>query len=195
MALCDNLLSTNVARNCGNVKGLEKEAVLINRDDIDWAAVIKHETYNNVYTAVPLKEGKTGYKAEQMPKGAFADTNTEMQTKNYNNDFTEKLAFRLLDSGVLAAKAATELANANIVAIVKQKNKSADSSNIQPIYRIYGISGEGLMATALTNDPNDEDGNIWKVEMSSEGSTQAATFLWDTSEAATEAKFKNYIAD
>ena len=194
MATCDSLLTTAIARNCDNVKGLELEAVLFNREDIDWSAVVKNETYGNVYTAVPLKTGKQGIACKQMSKGAFNGTKTDMNAGNFKNDFNETLSFKIFDSGVLASQAATELANATIVAVVKQKNKTADSSNIKPIYRIYGLSGEGLQATEIGNEPDSDDGNIWSVTCVSEGSTQAATFLWDTDEQTTEAKFAGYTA-
>lgn len=194
MATCDNLLTTAIERNCENVKGFEYEAVLCNREDIDWASVVQNETYHHVYSAVPLKQGKVGIPCKQMSKGAFGGTQTAMNAGNFRNDFDETVSFKIFDSGIMAAQAATELSNATLIAIVKQKNKTADSSAIKPIYRIYGLTGEGLMATEITNEPNSDDGNIWNVTLVSKGGSQAATYLWDTSEQATEAKFAAYTA-
>lgn len=193
MALCDNLLSVEIAKNCDNVKGLEAEAVLINREDIDWDNVVESSANSGVYTAVPLVSGKKGLKCSQMTKGAFGGTQTALNDGTYVKDFSETLSFRIFDSGVIAAQAATELANATLVAIVKQKNQSADASQVKPIYRIYGLTGEGLMATEITNEPGSDDGNIWNVTMVSNGSTKAAAFLWDTDIATTDAKFKAYV--
>ena len=64
MDKCDFSILKDIMYNCAKPvsKGLRNTGYIYNYDDIDWDTVTYDETTPNIITALPMKEGKIGYK-------------------------------------------------------------------------------------------------------------------------------------
>lgn len=68
MAVCDDVINYDVEVDCANLPGagLEDDAILINRADIDYASCVFDAVQKNIITDLVLKATKRGYKVKQM---------------------------------------------------------------------------------------------------------------------------------
>ena len=101
MGVCDNLLKQDIVPSCDDpaIPGFEQEGVLINRKDIDFANVTFNVTRSNVMEALPLKQGKKGFKIVALGAQPFNGTGTAFAAGTYRNSFNNTFAFVVLDDG------------------------------------------------------------------------------------------------
>lgn len=186
---CDFELAQGIAPDCENpqTRGLERDAVIINRSDIDFAACVVNSTNPAIIETLALKTGKKGYKVLQIGATPYSGTNAALATGTYRNKFTKSVSFAVLDHCPDTTKNVIDnLANGVFVMVVKNNSKGSDGKGR---YEIYGYEG-GLRATEMPRDPNSEETDgAWVVTMQ-ETAPSSGIFLYNTDEATTEAAFQ-----
>lgn len=153
MSYCDGLIAKAIEDfSCSNpaVKGFERRGIIINREDIDFAAVTMSSTKKNVLTAMPLKTGKKGYLIEQKGATPFSGTTSSAEVGTYGTAVNNNVAIAILnnDSDV-ADKVGDSLLNGEFVVILELKDKGANRGSA---FRVYGFHN-GLALSAFEHDP------------------------------------------
>lgn len=92
MGACDKLIKQAISQNCANpiTKGLEANGLIVNRQDIDFAATVFDATKKNVIKTLVLKTGKQAYEVFIPGSTPFTGTKTSMEKKTYQNTFTNE---------------------------------------------------------------------------------------------------------
>ncbi|MDR2928695.1 MAG: hypothetical protein LBV41_10950 [Cytophagaceae bacterium] len=192
MAACDYLIAQDILSDCDNpsVAGIESDGVIINRNDIDFAASELDDTRKNVVKTIALKTGKRGYKISVIGGTPFNNTQITLSVGTNRNTFINDLAFIILDNSPdLAEKVLDPLANGQFVAVFENKFKNTNKSTNagDNSFQIMGWY-QGLKAQTLENVKYSEDTvGGWGVMIQETGSPRAAMFLFDTSYATTQA--------
>lgn len=215
MPYCDlkEDIFSNIHVDCDVAKGFEEQAVFLLRSEVDFAKlknfsdetlpntyiVPANETILKEYTTTAGTETHKGAVVFQL-RNAFSGTTTSLEQGDLRNTFTNNVAFNVWSSSPKASAQIDALANGTYVAILKQLYKGTEGNSGYEggaVYRVYGVSGSGLKATAIENDPySDSISNGWTVTLTEEGATSSMKFLQAkdaqgaTSEVATEALFK-----
>lgn len=193
---CDQIISADILSDCNNfiIPGAESEAVIINRNDIDFDKITYSATERNVVTALPLKTGKRGYKVKVPGKVPYTGTNSAMVEETILNTFTHVVNFVVLNHDPqIAAEILDGLATGSFVFIMENKFKNTNKATTpgDNVFQIYGLS-TGLYATEITRELYGEDTNGgWSVSMSETGSVFSATFLYASTLAATRTLFES----
>lgn len=191
---CEKIISRDITINCTNpvIAGLEANAVIINRADLDRSAVLFNETRTNVIESLPLKTGSRGYKAAMVGAKPFTGTKTAMAKGTYRNTFDNDFGLVILDndpdvvSGIIDG-----LANGTFVVVVENKyNNSAKATTpSDSAFQVIGFY-QGLVAETIENDKYSEDTEGgWSVLLKETKSPVAALFLYKTSYAVTKQLF------
>lgn len=186
---CDFELAQGIAPDCDNpqTRGLEREAIIINRADIDFSALVRDNTNPAIVSTLALKTGTKGYQVLQIGATPYSGTNTAMATGTYRNKFTKTVSFAVLDHCPDTTKNVIDnLANGVFVMVVKNNSAGSDGKGR---YEIIGLDG-GLRATEMPRDPNSEETDGAWVATLQETAPTSGTFLYDTDEATTEAAFQ-----
>ena len=100
-SICNGIIAQGLPQgDCANLpaKGYERLAVLVNREDIDFANVEMSESYGNVVTALGLKEGKTGYEVHQMGSAPFTGTSAALESNDYYKSVTKTLVIAVINN-------------------------------------------------------------------------------------------------
>lgn len=185
---CEKLISQNIDVNCDSpmIKGLEGNAVLINRADIKFDTVVFNTTRKNVIESLPLMAGKKGYSCYVPGATPFSGLATSLKTGTYINTWDNNAPIVILDNGPdVCDKVIDGLANGQFVLIVENKHKGSGDAAFQ----VYGFY-QGLRATAGENDKYSEDLNGgWSVTLTETGAPKSGLFLYSTSYTATKALF------
>jgi hypothetical protein len=188
---CDALLASDIQANCTNpiVKGVEREGILINRADINFASCVADTAdAKHVIKTLALNSGKKGYAVLQPAKSPFDGAKTDLKEGAYINTFDSEVPFVLLDSGPETAKIVDDIANGEYVLILKNKHNTAASTAYPSgsVFQIYGYN-VGLTASAIANDKwNDDTRNGWKITLKETGSPVSAMYLFNTDYETTE---------
>lgn len=192
MANCDFELAQGIAPDCDNplVRGLERDAVIINRADIDFAACVRDSSNPAIIKTLALKSGKKGYSVVQVGATPYNGTQTAFAAGSYLNKFVKTASFAVLDHCPDTTKNVIDnIANGVFVMVVKNNSAGSDGKGR---YEIYGFES-GLRATDLPRDPNSEETDgAWVVTMQ-ETAPSSGIFLFDTDEATTEAAFQALV--
>lgn len=191
---CDYRLAANISAACAekSVKGLESNAWVINRDDIDFDNCQRDASNPNILTTLVLKSGKRAYTAYNPGKNPFTGTTTSMTEGTYTNKFTKTAAIIILDSGPgVAHDIIDPLANGSYVVIFENKYKGVDKKNT---FEVYGFE-LGLNANAIEKDmySEDTDGG-WSVTLQEVGAPTSAIYLFNETIAATRAALASLVA-
>lgn len=194
MTNCNALIAKDIAASCVDpiVGGLESNAVIINRDDVDFALVQFNATRNNVIENLPLKKGKRGYKAYVPGAKPFSGTKTSLEKGTYRNTFANDFALVILENDPdVTAQIIDGLANGKFLVVFENKHKnlnkatSPGDSSIQ----IFGYY-QGLQSETIDNDKySEETDGGWAILLKETKSPLSAIFLYKESMSATKALF------
>ena len=189
MGLCDEILKKAIAIDCENpiTKGLEANGVIINRQDVDFAATVLDATRKNIIKTLVLKTGKKGYEVYCPGSTPFTGTKISLEKGTYKNTWTVDLPLVVLDNGPEVCEDIIEgLANGEYVVILRNKHKGSDGN---AEYQVYGYY-QGLRAETIENDKYSEDTDGgWSVALKETGAPKAGMFFFNTDKKTTDAQF------
>lgn len=189
MGLCDEILKKAIAIDCENpiTKGLEANGVIINRQDVDFAATVLDATRKNIIKTLVLKTGKKGYEVYCPGFTPFTGTKISLEKGTYKNKWTVDLPLVVLDNGPEVCEDIIEgLANGEYVVILRNKHKGSDGN---AEYQVYGYY-QGLRAETIENDKYSEDTDGgWSVALKETGAPKAGMFFFNTDKKTTDAQF------
>lgn len=190
MAVCDNLLKQDIVPSCDDpaIPGFEQEGVLINRKDIDFANVTFNSTRSNVMEALPLKQGKKGFKIVALGAHPFNGTGTAFAAGTYRNSFNNTFVFAVLDDGPdVRGNIIDTLANGEYVAVLENKYKGMGKTNKGDCaFQVYGFY-QGLKATEMADGKYSEDTDGgWTITMQETKTPKSGLYLYKTSYDATQ---------
>lgn len=153
MSYCDGLITKGLAKAaCDSQpkKGWEHEALLINREEIDWSGVAYDATKKNVITALPLKTGKKAFVVYQAGNTPFTGSTASGATGTYLNTVTKNLVVAVLNNDQSVSEEFIDpVLNGDFVAIVECKDKGPDNASA---YKVIGLHN-GLKMSAFEADP------------------------------------------
>lgn len=189
--LCQSLISQDIESNCENplVRGMESDGIIINRQDIDFAATVFDATNANIIKTLVLKTGKKGYAVQQDGSTPFTGTNIALATGTYRNTFTNQVALVVLNNDPdVAEKVIDGLANGEFVSILKNKAKGTSGKGEYQIFGYY----QGLRASEITNDKYSEDTDGgWAVTLEETGAPKAALYFFNTDSTTTATQYES----
>lgn len=195
---CENLIKADIALACTDpiVMGLEANAVIINRDDIDRSAVKFNATRANVIESLPLKVGRRGYRAYVGGAKPFTGTKTTLSKGTYRNTFDNDFALVILENDPdVTAQVIDGLANGKFVVVYENRyNNSAKVANPgDSAFQVIGFY-QGLAAETIENDKySEETEGGWNVLLKEVKTPVAGLFLYKESYAATRALFDSLV--
>lgn len=153
MSYCDGLIAKAISDiSCSNpsVKGLERRAIIINREDIDFTSVTFDTTKKNVLTALALKSGKSGFEVVQKGPNPFTGTNQSANVGAYGTGVNRNLVIALLNNDQETSEDVIDsMLNGEFVAVVEYKDKGAGRASA---FRVLGLHN-GLVLSAYEHDP------------------------------------------
>lgn len=189
MGACDSLIKKDIAANCGSVftSGMESNGVVINRQDIDFAATVFDTTRKNIIQTLALKTGKKGYEVYCGGAKPFSGLKTSLSKGTYKNRFDNDVPLVVIDNDPDVAEDIIEgLANGEFVVILRNKHKAEDG---KAEYQVYGYY-QGLRAETIENDKYSEDvDGGWSIALKETGTPKAAMFYYKTSATVTATQF------
>jgi len=192
MSACDGLIKQGLPKgDCAKlpIKGYERRAVLINREDIDFSAVEKSETYANVLTGLGLKTGKTGYEIYQMGSTPYTGSNAALESNDFFKSVTKNLVIAVINNDRdVAGNFVDPLINGEFVAIVERKDKGTDNNSA---FEILGFHN-GLTLTALAEDANGDYYNGGLYTLTETGAPVSRLYLGETY-AAGQTLFESFL--
>lgn len=193
MGLCDEILKKDITIDCDNpiTKGLEANGVIINRQDVDFAATVFDATRKNIIKTLVLKTGKKGYEVYCPGSTPFTGTKTSLEKGTYKNKWTNDLPLVVLDNGPEVCEDIIEgLANGEYIVILRNKHKGSEGS---AEYQVYGYY-QGLRAETIENDKYSETDGGWSVALKETGAPKAAIFFFNTDKKTTDTQFGTLTA-
>lgn len=195
ITLCGSILSQDISPSCDNpiLTGVENVGIIVNRDDVDFANVVKSGTRKNVIEDLKIKVGKKGYSIYIPSNTPFNGTKTSLAQGTNSNKWNSEVAFTVLNNDPdVTSKIIDGLANGTYLVVIQNKYNNADKASTpsDSVFQVFGFE-KGLRATAMENDKYsaDTDGG-WSVVMTETEHPKAAHFLYDTNYATTLAQFE-----
>jgi hypothetical protein len=187
---CVDLIQQGYQKDCAREpkKGLGREAVLINYEDIDWANVVVGADAN-IITTLPLKSGKVGYSIVQF-KDPFNGTAKAFHEGTYINSWDKTFVFATITRDQQQSlKLNDPLANGKYVVIVRNEDGGKDG---KATFEIYGYHN-GLKLTAADHNPYGDTygGDLFTSQEQEAG--RSAMYLFNTDVATTEAAVQSYL--
>lgn len=181
--ICNGLIAQGLPQgDCATlpVKGYERLAILINREDIDFTNVEMSATHANVVTALGLKEGKIGYEVHQMGSAPFTGTSATLESNDYYKSVTKNLVIAVIHNDRdVYGKFVDPMLNGEFVAIVERKDKGANKSSA---FEIIGFHN-GLTLTALEENANGDYYGGGLYTLTETGAPLSRMYLGETYEA------------
>lgn len=187
---CVDLIQKGYQKDCAREpkKGLGREAVLINYEDIDWANVVVGADAN-IITTLPLKSGKVGYSIVQF-KDPFNGTAKAFHEGTYINSWDKTFVFATITRDQQQSlKLNDPMANGKYVVIVRNEDGGSDG---KATFEIYGYHN-GLKLTAADHNPYGDTygGDLFTSQEQEAG--RSAMYLFNTDVATTEAAVQSYL--
>lgn len=182
-SICNGLIAQGLPQgDCATlpVKGYERLAILINREDIDFANVEMSETHANVVTALGLKDGKTGYEVHQMGSAPFTGTSATLESNDYYKSVTKTFVVAVIHNDRdVYGKFVDPMINGEFVAIVERKDKGKDKASA---FEIIGFHN-GLTLTALEENANGDYYGGGLYTLTETGAPVSRMYLGETYDA------------
>lgn len=192
MPNCESLISKDIDRDCDNpsVTGLEANAVIINRSDIDFSSVTFANGKRNIIENLGLKNGKKGYAMYVPGATPYTGTTKTLNVGTYINTFNNEFHAVILNGGPDVCENIIDgLANGSFLVVFENKFKAGE--NKEGAFEIMGFY-QGLTATELSNDKYGEDTEGgWAVTLTENRSPKSGLYLFKTSYEATETLFNS----
>lgn len=184
---CDTSVTHDFSYDCENppVAGLEDEALLINRADIDFAKCTYDETNKNIIKSIVLKAGKKANVVQQR-KESFNGTKVEQVEGTYSVGTTQTFAFVAFANSADEKAALENILNGSFVAVVKNKS-AADNSR----YEVLGWN-TGLKTPTLSKDyVAEESAGVYAVTLASGQEPRLPMSFFATDLETTEEAFES----
>lgn len=183
---CSRISKNLVLAACTNaVAGIEPEIILLNKADIDSIAL-----ESGVLSEITLKDSSYGVKYTSA-KNAFEAT-VALNKGTYMNSFTHGVVCRVFSREQQTKDELNRLANAKVVAIVK----NLDAHNDETKYEVYGLES-GLVMTDLQFASTDGDGVVYTFNLGSDDNARESELpasFYKESLATTEAALTALLA-
>lgn len=156
---CLGVISANIDEDCDNprVIGYEDTAVIVNRSDIDWSALVYSASNRRIVEGFALSAGKTPFVIynPRLSNPSFNGTQTALNSDN--GHYTKTLQFYYKGiGGEAAANVVEPLAKGEYVVILQRKDHSGHGS-----FQILGLQN-GIYATEQVQD---ETTGYWLMTM------------------------------
>ena len=181
--ICNGLIAQGLPKgDCATlpVKGYERLAILINREDIDFANVEMSADHDNVVTALGLKDGKIGYEVHQMGSAPFTGTSATLEANDYYKSVTKTFVVAVIHNDRdVYGKFVDPMINGEFVAIVERKDKGKDMASA---FEIIGFHN-GLTLTALEENANGDYYGGGLYTLTETGAPISRVYLGETYEA------------
>lgn len=185
MAKCDTSVIHDFLYDCANppVAGLEDEALLINRADIDFTKSEIDADNPNIITSLVLKAGKKANLVQQR-KTSFNGTKVDQAEGTYSVGTTHTFAFVSFANSAEEKAALEKMLNGSFVAVVKNKSAADDSR-----YEVLGWN-TGLKTPSLSKDyVAEESAGVYAVTLASGQEPRLPMSFYAGSLEATDAAF------
>lgn len=159
---CGEELGLDIYFDCSTlpIKGFKADAVLINRNDIDFAGITMQSNSGQdpnksiVLATLPLKTGARGLMVRQAGNTPYSGTQITMEQGTFINTFNKELHLIVFAEKEDSVAFITDaLAKGEFVAILRRKTPKGNTE-----YLIFGLDG-GLKATEITQDFYSDDTN------------------------------------
>lgn len=163
MAKCDTSVIHDFLYDCENppVAGLEDDALLINRADIDFTKSATDADNPNIITSIVLKAGKKANLVQQR-KDSFNGTKVDQVEGTYSVGTTQTFAFVAFANSAEEKAALEKMLNGSFVAVIQNKAAADDSK-----YEVLGWN-TGLKTPTLTKDyVAEESAGVYAVTLAS----------------------------
>lgn len=187
--LCESLITAAIEFDCEeiSVRGMEADGVIINRDDIDFAACVIDNNNGNIIKTLALKSGKTGYAVAQLGNTPFTGLVSNLNVGTYRNTWTHEIPIAVLANDPKVARDIIDpLSNGNFVLVLRNKNKGEDGDGE---FQIFGYH-QGCRASAGTNEKYSEDTEGgWLITLQEQNAPKAGMFLWNTDAQTTRSQY------
>ena len=158
-APCLGVITANIDEDCDNprVIGYEDTAVIINRSDIDWSALVFSANNKRIVEGIALSTGKTPFVIynPRLSNPSFNGTQTALNADNGNYTKTLQFYYKGI-GGEAAANVVEPLAKGEYVVILQRKDHSGHGS-----FQIFGLQN-GIYATEQVQD---ETTGYWLMTM------------------------------
>lgn len=193
--ICDRSILHDFGYDCENppAAGLEKEALLINFDDIDRVASVVTTTPaangkgpKVVLTKLVLKTGKKANSIMQV-KTSFTGTAVAQADGTYTTGFNHTFAFVSFDRSPEAKQAIANMVNTRTVAVIVNKTAPDESK-----YEVMGwYTGLGATATVTQDYVDSAAAGAIPITLVSDIEPTLPLSFYDTDLEATEAAFNS----
>lgn len=187
--LCESLITAAIEFDCEeiSVRGMEADGVIINRDDIDFAACVIDNNNGNIIKTLALKSGKTGYAVAQLGNTPFTGLVSNLNVGTYRNTWTHEIPIAVLANDPTVARDIIDpLSNGNFVLVLRNKNKGENGNGE---FQIFGYH-QGCRASAGTNEKYSEDTEGgWLITLQEQNAPKAGMFLWNTDATTTRSQY------
>lgn len=163
MTKCDTSVIHDFLYDCENppVAGLEDNALLINRADIDFTKSATDADNPNIITSIVLKAGKKANLVQQR-KDSFNGTKVDQVEGTYSVGTTQTFAFVSFANSAEEKAALEKMLNGSFVAVIQNKAAADDSK-----YEVLGWN-TGLKTPTLTKDyVAEESAGVYAVTLAS----------------------------
>ena len=187
-AIC-GLLDADFILNCDDKAqgGLENDVLLINRDDVDYAAITYDGTNKNIVTNFQLKSGKTGYLLQgvkQVNTTAFELVKQEFSFDTFKHTFNGVI---LTPSSANKDQADKLAGGGKYVVVVNRKYKGVDNEDAFEIFGIdsgleletmtYGSAeNKGVISFALSSTEQEDENGTPKTLLETDYATTLIAF-------------------
>lgn len=188
---CESLIASDISVPCDEqvTKGMEADAVIINRADIDFTKTVFDDTNPNIIKQLILKTGKKGYAVVQLGNTPYTGTKSEMNIGTYRNTWNHELPIVILaNTPDVVHNVIDALSNGKFVVVTRNVSKGADGKGE---FQVYGYA-QGLKASAGNCEKysGDTEGG-WLITLREEQTPKAALFFFNTDTDKTTAAFES----
>ena len=184
---CFGILSGNIDEDCDNprVIGYEDTAIIVNRSDIDWAALAYNAGNKRIVESFSLLTGKTPFVIynPRLADASFNGTQTALNADTRHYTKTLQFYYKGIGAGA-AARVVEPLAKGEYVVILQRKDHIGDGS-----FQIFGLQN-GIYATEQVQD---ETTGYWLMTMAID-EPYAETVWLKTDYATTKGDFDALVA-
>lgn len=174
--ICKTNITDDLINDCSvqPVMGL-KSGVIINYDDVDWAATTLE---GSKVTDLVLKSDKTGYKISWL-KRLGSNNNNFVASADAREGFTHSFACQLGEYSADNAERMTELASGKFLIVAESNFKGADNKDA---FKVFGVTA-GLYLSEGVHSSNENSGALTYVVSTQEGDLEK--YIYNTLSSTT----------
>lgn len=192
MASCDKLIAADITHDCDNplVRGLEDNAIIINRADVDFDSCTFDTTNKNQLKTLVLKTGKKGFTVKQL-NDSFSGTGSTMVKGTYKNRFDNLFNFLISDNDPEVKESIINIAGGTFLVVIENKHKNLSKATTpgDSTFEVIGFDA-GLMAETIESLKYDEETQGgYLISLKETGSGRPPLAFFNTNIATTRAAF------